>query len=148
MIEHIPNLPEGVVGTMVAWLTHRVYTIESRLDAIAAAVGAPPPKKTGKHWKMLLVIGGVWLACSLSGCTSISQRARTMETAPDGTQILRESRNRMVSTGSAKTIADKLKVAAGKTATVGADGIEGTSTNDSAQTLDSLTRLLQAIPKH
>lgn len=146
MIEHLPNLPEGVVGTMVAWLTHRVYTVESRLDAIAAAVGAQTSKK-GKRFNMLLVIGGVWLACSLSGCTNLSQRAKTTETLPDGSKIERESKNRLVGIGTASTLVEKLKIQAGKTAAVGADSVQGTSTNDSAATLDSLTRLLQALPK-
>ncbi len=147
MMDQVHNIPEGVIGTMVAWLTHRVYTMEARLDAISAAVGAAKSKPSGKATSMLLVIAGVWLACSVAGCASISQTAVAMETGTNGMQIVRETKNRMIATGSAKAIVEKLKVSAGKTSSIGAESMESTSTNDSASTLDSLTRLLQSLRK-
>lgn len=146
MAEIIPNIPDGLIGAMTAWLTHRVYQVESRLEDIATQVGAQPRKRRSMKLPLMLVLAAGALVAS-SGCTTLKQKAIIRETSTNGTVTVRELENRALTAGHGAQVLEKLRLSAGKTAAIGLEGLEQVSSNSASATLDSLGRLLQALPK-
>ncbi len=82
----------------------------------------------------------------LAGCASVVQTASTSTANPtNGVTTTTQARSSIYAIGNARTIADKVRASAGKTASVGASGVNEDATNNIAQNLDALTRLLNSL---
>ena len=83
---------------------------------------------------------------ALCGCASVVQHATTTATNPtNGVVTVTEAKSSIYALGNARTLVDKVRASAGKTASVGATGINEDATNNLAQNINALTALLNAL---
>lgn len=83
---------------------------------------------------MKRLVAALGLVVIAAGCMSIDQEATTTTTAPDGTVTQFASHSRIRAIGDGRNAVDKVRASAGKTASVGASGVdqETSSTNAAA----------------
>lgn len=141
--QHIPEL--GIGGILV-WLVNRVGALESRIDAIMGGLNLKAPDRK-KKWRTPLAVGFIVAAAiAFSGCTSISQGTRQPILLSDGKTVgYVELKNRAVTLFDGKQTLEKLRLSAGKTSTIGVDGLDQVSSNSVPATIQATTQLLEAI---
>lgn len=92
------------------------------------------------------IVAGLCLLTT--GCTTVTQTARSEDRATNGTVVIRETVNRakLSPFGKQDSIIKELKISAGKTATVGAGSLETSSTNsDLGSSISHLLELLKLL---
>ena len=123
------------VGAMVvsAALVWRAY-VDQSLSREGNGGGNGSAQAAVKGAATALVLVG--LSLLLAGCATVTQTAKTESTNPtNGVVTVTTAQSRITAWGDAKNVVDKVRASAGKTASVGASGVNEETTTAGLQNI-------------